>query len=79
MNLGQILALQLKAAAAEAGKTCDFPECEHITLGFHCVDCARKLCNSHLYFTMSDGIKEGPKAVCPSCIVDRHPEMFEGK
>jgi DNA-directed RNA polymerase subunit RPC12/RpoP len=72
-----ILAQQLKQAAHAAGKKCDFPECEHITLGFHCADCGRKLCNVHLYYTMADGIQAGPKAVCPSCVADRHPEMFE--
>ena len=76
-TLSQQLAAQLAKAARVAGQGCDFPKCKHVTLGFHCKDCGRKLCNDHLYYTLEDGVRQGPKAICPSCIVDRHAEMFE--
>ena len=75
-GIGRLLLDQVKKYAQDAGYDCDIAGCEHVTLGFSCESCFKKLCNGHLYFQMS--IPPKPMVpVCPSCIVKNHPEMFD--
>ena len=57
-----------------AGMDCCIDGCDHFSIGFKCVVCGGDLCNSHLYFRMSNN---KPSSICPFCIVDENNDIFE--
>jgi hypothetical protein len=74
-GIGKLLLDQVKKYAADAGHECDVAGCEHLTIGFSCEVCYKKICNKHLYFQMN--LPPNPMTpICPSCVVKQHPEMF---
>lgn len=71
--LGPILQL-VGAAVGHHFDMCQLSEeCGRYSLGVRCMDCGRACCLSHFYMTAS----APPKAICVSCIVGKHPELFE--
>ena len=82
-NAKRIILAAAKAAAREvvndqleeSGIPCEMPECDSFSFGFRC-KCGRLVCNSHLYFGLVAPMFK-PEPICPSCIVDDHPELFE--
>jgi hypothetical protein len=84
MNLpfGKIIAKMaiagIQEAAENEGKSvkCEASEdCANLGLGLRC-SCGKILCASHLYFQMNTKTMK-PQAICPSCVVDNHPEIFD--
>jgi len=71
------LKIGAKEMLKRSGKDCDMNDCEYYSLGFKCSCCSRSLCNGHLYFKL-DTKTSKPLTICPSCIVDENPELFEG-
>jgi hypothetical protein len=67
--VGQFLANAIPQVAAG----CQLPGCAKFSLGLRCAQCTRALCLTHAYVTPATK----PQVICCSCIVDRHPEMFE--
>lgn len=68
--------MKLKEYGHNAGHGCDVEGCDKFTVGFICINCKRKLCNNHLYFSIN--VSTSPtNPICPSCIVNQHPELFE--
>jgi len=60
---------------AEKSEVCEIIDCDLNSPGFRC-DCGRLLCRNHVYFKLpSKGFR--PETICPSCIVDENPELFE--
>ena len=82
VNAKRIMLAAAKAAAIEAASDtineikveCDIPRCNGYSVGFIC-KCGRSICNEHLYFKINSNMK--PETICPSCITDNHPELFE--
>lgn len=76
MVMGRMLLNEVKKYAIDAGHGCEMISCEHVTMGFSCSICLRKLCNTHLYFS-SGNLKKPLQPICPTCIVSNHPDLFE--
>jgi hypothetical protein len=64
-----------KKMLTESGHGCGIVDCEFNSMGFSCNSCGRRLCNYHLYWKI--GVKQKPAPICPSCMADNHPELFD--
>ncbi len=61
----------------ETTAPCGIKDCENHSVGLYCNDCSKPLCQNHIYFKPEITMNLVPKCVCPGCIADLHPEIFD--